>query len=277
MDISYTERIVAFIDVLGFKDIVDESEKNIEKLQLIFETLTSLKKWEVPDKWGIELIEIEESAQKKGVDNFQIENDVQCTCFSDSIVVSVSICNQAANEVLATLITNLALIGAKLITEGILIRGGITVGNLIHTKDGTIIGKAFIDAYQLENSAAIYPRIILSNKMIEQLNYPIYHKNKSYPYHQYLSRYEDGCVGFSQLRYFQVLQSWESFSNEQLKTELGKARKTIINGLNRSVEHPQIYKKYRWLRDEYEKLVILQDGLKENIKPINENTIHYPG
>ena len=53
MDISYTERIVAFIDVLGFKDIVAESEKNIEKLQLIFETLTSLKEWEVPDKWGI--------------------------------------------------------------------------------------------------------------------------------------------------------------------------------------------------------------------------------
>ena len=43
MDISYTERIVAFIDVLGFKDIVAESERNIEKLQLIFETLTFLK------------------------------------------------------------------------------------------------------------------------------------------------------------------------------------------------------------------------------------------
>jgi hypothetical protein len=91
-----------------------------------------------------------------------------------------------------------------------------------------------------------------------------------------LSRFEDGYVGFSQLRFFQVVQSCLSLNKEQIKTELGKSRKTIIDGLNSSAECSDVFVKFQWLKDEYEKLVILESGLKECIKPIIENTVHYP-
>jgi len=107
------------------------------------------------------------------------------------------------------------------------------------------------------------------------LNYPILRKRDSYPYHQYLSRFEDGCVGFTQLRYFQVLQNSSVTSPEEIKSELEKARDTIINGLNMSVENPRVYEKYQWLKHQYEQLTILGSDIKSEIRSASENTIHY--
>lgn len=275
MELSYKKRIVAFIDILGFKTMVSESEQDHTKLKSISEALDFLKTWEVPDKWGIELIEIEESAQKKGICNFTVSSQIRCTCFSDSIVVSVMVTSDNVNEVFSTIVTNIAFIGAKLISDGILIRGGITIGNLIHEEDGTVIGRALIDAYELESSSAIYPRIIISDKLIEQLNYPILTKRDSYPYHQYLSRFDDGCVGFTQLIYYQVLQSWEKMSQQKLKLELTKTKQTIANGLDRSFVNPTIYNKYLWLKKQYEDLIMVDEDVKEHIPSISEHNIHF--
>jgi len=272
----YSERIIAFIDILGFKEVVKSSEKDKHTLSVILDAISYLKKFETPSNWGIQTIEIEESAQKKDLEKFVITHKVRCSCFSDSIVVSVSFDDDSINEAFSTLVANISAVGAKLLTEGVLIRGGITIGNLIHEENGTIIGQGLIDAYKLENSSAIYPRIIISKKLIDKTNYPIDRKSDSYPYHQYLKRYSDGCVGFSQLRYFQVLQSWVGYSDEKLKHELRKAKKTIVDALNSNFEEPKVYEKLIWLKNEYDNLVILEAGLKEDIKPIMENTIHYP-
>ena len=276
MENLYTERIVAFIDILGFKELVRKSEEDENDLSLILEALSVLKNQEVPNSWGLQTIEIEESAQKKDLETFNIGNSVNCTCFSDSLVVSVSFNKEFINEAFSTLIANLSIVGAKLITKGILIRGGLTVGKLIHGDNGIIVGQALIDAYNLENNLAKHPRMIISNELIKRINYPIQEKRNSYPYHQYLKRYDDGCVGFSQLRYFQVLQSWSEYSKEAMKSELRKAKNAIVKGLNSSFENPNIYQKFIWLKNEYKKLKILDDGLKEEIRPIQENTIHYP-
>jgi hypothetical protein len=275
MELFYKKRIVAFIDILGFKNMVLESEEDQTKLKSISEALSFLKTWEVPFKWGLELIEIEESAQKKGLQNFTVLNQIRCTCFSDSIVVSATVESDNINEVFSTIVTNIAFIGAKLISDGILVRGGITIGNLIHEKDGTVIGRALIDAYEIESTSAVYPRIIISDKLVEQLIYPILKKRDSYPYHQYLSRFEDGCVGFTQLIYYQVLQSWEKMNSQNLKMELKKTKQVIVNGLNKSFVKPMNYKKYLWLKNQYNDLIILDKNLKEEIRSISENNIHF--
>ncbi len=275
MNHIYTENIVAFIDILGFKDIVSQTEASDSKLQGILNALGFLKKLETPYKWSTELIEIEESAQYKGLQGFDLTELIKCTCFSDSIVISIPVNEETINPVASTLIANLASFGANLMAKKILLRGGITKGNLIHTDDGIVVGKALIDAYHLETSSAIYPRIILSDKLIEQLNYPIFKKRDSYPYHQYLSRFDDGCVGFTQLTFFQVLQSSSIIGSDKIKAELEKVSGTIIEGLNSSGERSRVYEKYRWLKKQYEELIILDQKLKPFIKSPRENTIHY--
>ncbi|MFM2018777.1 MAG: hypothetical protein RL007_2433 [Bacteroidota bacterium] len=277
-DINYENRIVAFVDILGFKEIIKKSERNLKKLQLLYQTLEFLKKRENSYKWNLQLIEIEEDAQKKGVSNFDIQSLTTCTCFSDSIVVSVKCTDNNINEITSTLIANLSYIGAQLMTEGILLRGGITVGKLIHLDNGIIMGQGLIDAYQLESNSAKYPRILISEKLIKSLNYPIDTKKNRYPYHQYLQRFEDGCVGFHQMIYFQVLQSSNMLDKQMLKRELKKIRKTIINGLDDNFEHSETHLKYLWLKKEYEKLIMTTIE-KEKIYEINEglsgNNIHF--
>ncbi len=84
-EIKYENRIVAYIDILGFKDIVNESVNDLSKLSLIHDILTFLKTKESPDEWSLKLIEIEEDAQKKGVEKFDVSKNIACTCFSDTL------------------------------------------------------------------------------------------------------------------------------------------------------------------------------------------------
>jgi hypothetical protein len=268
--LKYEDRIIAFVDILGFKDIIKESDRNKHKLKLIYEALDFLKNRENSNEWNLKFVEIEEDAQKKGVHNFDISNKTNCTCFSDTIVVSVISDSEKINEIVSTLIINLSYIGSKLLSEGILIRGGLTIGKLIHNNTGVIMGQGLIDAYELENRVAKFPRIVLSNALIQKLNYPIDTKRNRYPYHQYLKRFEDGCVGFHQMIYFEVIQSWVEMNDIIMKTELEKIKQVIIVGLDGSFEKPDIFEKYNWLKRQYNELIIFPNNF-ENITEENIN------
>lgn len=257
-DITYQTGIVAFIDILGFKEIVRKSERSPRLLKTIYESLGFLKKRELPEKWNLQLVEIEEDAQKRGIEDFDIAYRTFSSAFSDSIVVSVIIDDKKIHASFSTLLTNLAFVGSKFIMDGILIRGGITIGKIIHTETGIVFGQGLIDAFNLETRSAKYPRTILSDKLISKLNYPLETKRDRYPYHQYLKRFSDGCVGLHQLIYFQVLQSWEKMRKERLESNLKRVKKTIIEGLDDSFEFPDVHEKYLWLKKEYEDLIILE-------------------
>lgn len=71
--------------------------------------------------------------------------------------------------------------------------------------------------------------------------------------------------------YFQVVESWTEMTTENLTESLERIRKVIINGLDISFERPEIYEKYKWLKDQYNRLIILEDfdfdtKTEENIK-----------
>jgi hypothetical protein len=192
------------------------------------------------------------------------------------------------NEMASTLISNLAYIGAILLEKGILFRGGLTIGNLVHNENGIVFGQGLIDAYKLENFNAKFPRIILSDKLIKELNYPLETKRNRYTYHHYFQRFEDGCVGFHQMIYYQVIQRFAAMSTDSVIGSLNKVREVIINGLDSTFEKPNIFAKYVWLKQQYNKLIIWEDfdfetktyeNIKLKIHELNENisgqNIHY--
>ena len=276
-NLQYEKQLISFIDILGFKEIVKNSENDPQLLKNICETIRFLKKWEKPTSWNLETIEIEEDAQLRGLDSFNITDKSYCTCFSDSIIVSVKIATGDINALFSTLVANLALMGANLAEQGIFIRGAITIGNLIHEND-IIIGQGLIDAYNTETKLANFPRIVISEKLLKELIYPLETKSNRYPYHLYLTRDKDGCVGFHQLKYFEVIQA--SPKNNILKASLDKIRKEIIKALDSSFESPSIYQKYQWLKDQYNNnLFVLSEDTKLKIMELNEgiagNNIHY--
>jgi hypothetical protein len=176
---------------------------------------------------------------------------------------------------------------AKILAGYIICNMQLVVG-LLHNENGTVFGQGLIDAYFLETKSAKYPRIILSDKLIKELNYPIDIKRNRYPYHQYIDRFNDGCVGFHQMIYYQVIESWTEITTEKLTSSLESIRKVIVNGLDASFENPEVYEKYRWLKEQYNDLIILSDfnfetkteeNIKLKIRPLNDGisgqNIHY--
>lgn len=277
--INYEQRIVAFIDILGFKQMVIESEKdgNEEKIQSIDKALEFFKRLKSKTYKYNELIDVEEDAQKKGIENFRIHELLEINYFSDSIIISVKIEDEKINEIFSTFIVSIASFGNLLIKNGILIRGGIDVGNLVHKK-GKIFGNALIKAYTLESTIATYPRIIISKNLLEKLNYPIESKKDRYPYHQYLERFEDGCIGFTQLTILQVMDSLDDkiymnhFKGDKAST-LINTKQTILNGLNENYDNPKVFNQYKWLMDSFNNLIITND--KTNYKKIERLVRYY--
>lgn len=80
-DINYERILVAFIDILGFKDIVSQSERDSEKVQLLYSAQIYLNDWEASDKWDLKYVDIEEDAQRKGVENFDIREKKTALAF----------------------------------------------------------------------------------------------------------------------------------------------------------------------------------------------------
>jgi hypothetical protein len=52
---------------------------------------------------------------------------------------------------------------------GMLMRGGVSLGPLIHAQGGPLFGPAMNEAYRLESKCAIYPRVLVDAKAAEHL------------------------------------------------------------------------------------------------------------
>jgi hypothetical protein len=136
MEIEYKNRLVAFIDVLGFKN-------------LVYSTSTEL----IDSYYSFLLSNFQEAISKRNFDFLLI---------SDSIVVY---CNNDI-ESLSELIKSISILQAGLLGKSIIVRGAISHGDLfVDQANNIIVGKGLINAYQLETQAK-YPRIIIDRSIV---------------------------------------------------------------------------------------------------------------
>lgn len=115
---KYRNKLVAFIDILGFKDLINQSENDETKIELLSNILNYLKTWEVSDSWGLNYDKFEDCIEYRGIENFQFKDKTLTTTFSDSIVISVELDNNI-NEMTSSLVSNLAFVGGYLLEQGI--------------------------------------------------------------------------------------------------------------------------------------------------------------
>ncbi len=141
---EYKNRIVGFLDILGFENIVKTISENFELHKRLNYALQHIRY-------------IEQATNGTATSS----NALQASVFSDSIVIST------ANEYVFSLVWSLGWLQANLLYVGILSRGGVASGLLYH-KDGIMYGTGFLSAYNLERKSAFYPRIIISNELISK-------------------------------------------------------------------------------------------------------------
>jgi hypothetical protein len=144
----YEDRVVCFLDILGFADhikdtILQDGSDNKEYIKNIADAFEIIRY----------LI---------GIDDLDELEHKEVTQFSDSIVISFPLREESG--VFHTLL-EILFVQINLVFFGMLCRGAISKGKLIHT-DKMLFGPAFIDAYRLEKNAALYPRVILDKSII---------------------------------------------------------------------------------------------------------------
>ena len=153
-NIKFENRAVAFIDVLGFKSVVDAAEQ-------CGSTLTELE----------QLIDVLESAVPKldGTVDQSVPRELipRHIYISDSIILSAPLTSNRMPRYrgLSSLVMRVIQLSHILLSKGQLLRGGISVGSLWHT-DSNIVGAAYQEAYQLETKT-MAPRIELSRSAKE--------------------------------------------------------------------------------------------------------------
>lgn len=212
----YSERYVAYIDILGFTEIIKRSATNPGLYEALAKNLSEIQTREP--------IEGEQAV------------DFQFQAFSDSIVVSTELCG------LQYLLTAISKFTLELMMEGLLIRGAIAKGKL-HHKNGVMFGPAFIEAYRIEQAVAKYPRVVLSKETYED-----HRASMLQPLSIMLS--EDGPPCVSIFEPLEMLLGKDDTRIEATKIAT-RCQIEIQRLLNDSIHSPSDYEKLRWLAIEW--------------------------
>lgn len=134
---TYKEKIILFMDILGFRNLVEQ--KSAEEIKSI---LKSIYKF----------------LEKPNLPNYKISH------FSDSIILSFEL---PKDENIAGFLSILkSLIISLLQTKNILVRGGMCKGNIYHT-DKMVFGPGVNKAYKMGSEINISPRIVVDKDIVD--------------------------------------------------------------------------------------------------------------
>lgn len=137
---NLVEKYVAYLDVLGFKELV--FKKRINELETYFHTINET------------LIRIADS--KKNVDSLLV---------SDSIILITS----NTKDDFKMLLQAIQTIQARLAIKDIWVRGAVSFGEVYFDKDSNlIVGKGLVNAYLLEQEAK-FPRVIIDPIIVPRI------------------------------------------------------------------------------------------------------------
>ncbi len=140
----YDERFVAFLDILGFKNMIQFTTDNIEYQEKIRNILNYIS-------------EIRNDNYHGKLAEYGCFKEV--SVFSGSIVISYSSSLDIGGALFHVLM-DFVYICNDLLTNGIYVRGGVSCGQMYHDKK-VCFGPAMVRSYEIENKIAIYPRIVI--------------------------------------------------------------------------------------------------------------------
>lgn len=149
MTITFEKRAVAFVDVLGFKALVNAAEAN-NNLAPLAELVKLLSK----------AIPSFDATVDQSVPVSQIPRHMY---ISDCIILSAPITDPVYKYYngLSIVVMRVIQLSHLLLRAGYLIRGGISVGSVWHS-DSNIVGPAYQDAFALEQKGQ-EPIVVLSS------------------------------------------------------------------------------------------------------------------
>lgn len=217
-DLILEDYIVAYIDILGFTNIINNDESG-QHLKLIFNIYNQA------------LAHINSTKKIMSIEEIKIK------LFSDNILLAIKLNKNYTKEELIEKLYKLVFILRYFQFDFLLntytLRGGITLGKLF-INDFFIYGKGLLDSYNMESKLAIFPRIIINETLIKNIQH---HKSV-------LLYLEKDFDSFYFVDYLTLL-----FSGTCNET-LSNIRKIIIY-LTQQNNNEKVKQKYYWLINKF--------------------------
>jgi hypothetical protein len=184
---EYSKTILVYLDIMGFKELIEESENEPTKVDEIIDVILILKQQATSGLWLT-------SPWVMGAPKAQMQN------FSDLIVRARPITpNENVISWINTELITLADIQLKLyLHHGILVRGGMCLSNLFIHED-IIFGPALVRGYHLAEELAIYPRVVIDPAIMDLQ--PSDKFKTFYLFRDYVKRGDDGVYFVNYLHY----------------------------------------------------------------------------
>ena len=263
---KYEKRLTCFIDLLGFKSAIDQSLKQDEVREALYEVIHQLKSenllnlvyGDIPF-----LLLDKESTVKPSRDvvkgdlkeQFSSTFPITITQFSDSFVFSCPADNHASCTMLLKCVYLIHLI--YYCNLGMMIRGGISIGKLVHEESGALFGPAMNEAYELESKSAIYPRVVISQETSTFLISNL----KGNPILKPIKKSFDGHSVFDLVSIFSWPQCKE-FKHHEVDTRLKEIEDDVLK--NSRVSHPKI----AYLINQWEQFKSQHNNSSDSVTPI---------
>lgn len=224
--VAYSPHLVTYLDIMGFRNLIENKSPGfISKV---------IRLWKQETALGSE-------SQNYHVDFKQ---------FSDLIVVTCPINSRENVKTRPGLVfwevQRLMFAQARLIEEGILVRGAVTVGNIVKSYR-EIYGPAILQAYELESRTAIFPRIVIDERILTELKRNILLRRHDFRTEmEYLSVFLH--TDNKNVTFVDYLRGALSEDPEGAPRFFVKHKELIEQGLWDFRRNRRIREKYRWLQ-----------------------------
>ena len=255
-----------YLDILGFSKQIREAHRNGTQ-QDLFNKIYSIVKL------------ASEEISAVGVEDKTTLRMWEYKFFTDNLVLGLPHdTNLHTESEYGALLFSLLRYQLALASKGFFVRGALTIGCL-HVGDNIVFGDSLLDAYELENTKAITPRIILSDTMLKLIRKhaeSFYAEPIDSPQNSHIFVDSDGQA------FINYLGAAISDDNgyDEADWELIKQHKyQVENSLKEHGLDPSVWAKYNWVAnyhnffcDEARHL----NGYNENLKISSPNHRNRP-
>jgi hypothetical protein len=139
---QYDDRFCAFVDILGFRQLIESLAKDPEAVGALRDVLRRVHSPASPSAREV----------------------VRAQSISDAVALSAAV----TAEGLYAMLRVLTFLSIDLLCQGFLVRGAIVRGPLFHD-DAMVFGKALVDAYHLESEIVRFPRIMVAREVRDDI------------------------------------------------------------------------------------------------------------
>jgi hypothetical protein len=229
-DARYEDRYCAFVDILGFRQLIDGLTRDAGQFDALKNLLARV--------------------HGAGVSSGRNASDFRAQSISDAVAISTLPTEQG----LADVFESLRALAVDLLVEDYFVRGAVVRAPLYHD-DGMVFGEALVRAYSFESEIARFPRIIVAREVRDDIaSFPARRDRSASPVRaECLRQSSDGPMYLDVLQPIVSLFKKEDHAFEKLSRDEELTRR-LYSGIRdkiqqryeESMDSPRHFEKVQW-------------------------------